>query len=279
MKSIRDAVMARRRKRPTLASRADRYDLYQRAVQDVSWEMKFVERVFREWRGRAPLRLREDFCGTALAACEWVRRDRRREAVAVDLDPEVLAWARKYNLARLAPSAARRLTLLEADVLTVKTAPVDVVLAFNFSYWIFKERATLQEYFDRVRRSLAIDGLFLVDAYGGYDAFREMRERQDFGRFTYIWEQAEYEPISGHTTCHIHFSFPDGSRLKRAFSYHWRLWTLPELQELLLKAGFTRVQVYLEGTDEKTEQGNEIFAPAERGEADPAWIAYLVAEP
>ena len=68
----------------TLAERADRYDLYQKSVQDVAWEMEFVEQVFREQRGRAPLQLREDFCGTALAACEWVRRDRRHQAIGVD---------------------------------------------------------------------------------------------------------------------------------------------------------------------------------------------------
>lgn len=278
MRSARRTNLTRRRA-VTQAGRADRYDLYQKSVQDVVWEMQFVEQVFRERRGRTPLRLREDFCGTALAACEWVRRDRRHKAIGVDLDATVLAWGRQHNLTKLTPSAVKRLTLLEADVLTVDTPPVDLLLAFNFSYWVFKQRATLREYFRRVRRSLAADGVFMLDAYGGYDAFRQMRERQDFGRYVYIWEQAEYEPISGTATCHIHFAFPDGSRLKRAFSYHWRLWTLPELRELLLEAGFANVIVYLEGTDKKTGEGNAVFAPAERGKADAAWIAYLVAEP
>lgn len=262
----------------TQAQRADRYALYQRAVQDPKWEMEFVERVFHERRGHAPRVLREDFCGTALAACEWVRRSPAHRAVGVDLDPEVLAWARARNVAKLAPSAARRLTLIEADVLQAETVPADILLAFNFSYWIFKERGTLKRYFERARMHLAPQGLLLLDAYGGYDAFREMRERQDFGRFTYIWDQAEYDPVSGHTTCHIHFHFPDGSRLQRAFSYHWRLWTLPELRELLLEAGFSRVLVYLEGSDKAGGEGNGVFSLAERGEADPAWIAYLIAE-
>lgn len=267
------------RKLSTQAARADRHALYQRAVQDPVWEMELVESIFSERRGRAPRVLREDFCGTALAACEWVRRSRTHEAVGVDLDAEVLDWAREHNVGKLMPSAARRLTLLQADVLQADTGPADLALAFNFSYWVFKERASLRRYFAHVRANLAQDGLFLLDAYGGHDAFREMRERQDFGRFTYIWDQAEYEPISGHTTCHIHFSFPDGSQLRRAFTYHWRLWTLPELRELLGEAGFSKVTVYFEGTDPETGSGNGEFNAAERGEADPAWIAYLVAEP
>lgn len=269
----------KRAKTLSRAQRADRYALYQRAVQDPVWEMEFIERVFRERRGRTPRVLREDFCGTALACCEWVRRSRQHEAVGVDLDAEVLAWASAHNVAKLAPSAAKRLTLLQADVLSAVTPPADVLLAFNFSYWIFKERSTLQRYFERARAHLAPDGLFLLDAYGGYHALKEMRERQDFDSFTYIWDQAEYDPVSGQATCHIHFAFPDGSRLRRAFSYHWRLWSLPELHEILTAAGFSEVSVYLEGTDTKTGEGDGVFRPAERGSADPAWIAYLVAEP
>ncbi len=278
-------MRANRRKLPnrrvtaTMAQRADRFELYQQSVQDVQWEMEFLEKLFRDKRGRMPLSLREDFCGTALAACEWVRRNPHHTAIGVDLDPEVLEWGRRHNLARLTPAQSARLTLLQADVLTVATPAVDMLLAFNFSYWIFKQRPVLREYFQTVRRSLAPDGIFMLDAYGGYDAFREMNERQKFGRFTYIWEQAEYEPVSGETICHIHFAFPDGSRIRRAFSYHWRLWTLPELREALMEAGFSRASVYLEGWDEKNNEGNGIYTPVERGEADAAWIAYIAAEP
>jgi SAM-dependent methyltransferase len=273
------AANIKRKSRGSQAGRADRYDLYQRAVQDVKWEMEFLEGLFQKQRGRSPLLLREDFCGTALAACEWARRNPHHQAIGVDLDEVVLAWAHEHNLVKLTPSAAARVELMHADVLTANTPPVDLLLAFNFSYWIFKERVQLRRYFQQAHQHLARDGLFILDAYGGYDAYREMRDRQDFGRFTYIWEQAEYEPVSGLTTCHIHFAFPDGSRLKRAFSYHWRLWTLPELRETLLEAGFSKVTVYMEGMDDESGEGDGIFSPVERGNADAAWIAYIVAEP
>ena len=94
----------------------------------------------------------------------------------------------------------------------------------------------------------------------------------------FIWDQKSYDPITGDIRCHIHFSFPDRTKLKRAFTYDWRLWSLPEIREVLLEAGFVRVTVYWEGTDEETDEGNGEFTPAEHGEADDAFIAYIVAE-
>ena len=265
-------------RKPTLAERADRYVLYQHAVQDATWEIQFMAETYHGLRGRSPRRLREDFCGTALFACAWVKSQSDREAVGIDLDPEVLAWSRAHNVPKLSPAMARRLTLIEGDVLEARSASADLVCAFNFSYWIFRERATLRRYFESVRAGLAADGIFMLDAYGGYDAYKVQREREDMGRFTYIWDQADYDPVTAHTTCHIHFAFPDGSRLNQAFSYHWRLWSLPELQEVLAEAGFKRSRVYWQGTDPKTGDASDAFDPVERGDPDPAWIAYIVAE-
>ncbi|HEY4128076.1 MAG TPA: class I SAM-dependent methyltransferase [Gammaproteobacteria bacterium] len=265
-------------RKPTLAERADRHVLYQNSVQDSDWEIWFMTDLYKKLRGRSPKRLREDFCGTGLFSCAWVKSASDREAVGVDLDPEVLAWSREHNLPKLRPAALKRLKLLQADVMGVKTQPADIVCAFNFSYWIFKERAALKRYFQNARKGLKSDGIFMLDAFGGYEAFKVLKEREDMGRFTYIWDQAEYDPVTGDFTCHIHYSFPDGSRLNKAFSYHWRLWTLPEVQEILAEAGFRNIRVWWQGTDPKTGQGSDDFTPVEHGDPDPAWIAYIVAE-
>jgi hypothetical protein len=261
-----------------MAKRRDRHRLYEKAVQAVDVECDFVRETFRELRGRTPRVLREDFCGTAAAACEWVKRGPRQRAIGVDIDPNVLDWGRRNHVAKLKPGAQKRIELIEFDVLGVKTDPVDVAVAMNFSYWIFRERRTMKRYFKRVREALVEDGVFMLDSFGGYDAFKVTRERRDCGGYTYTWDQADYDPISGEMTCHIHFSFPDRSRMPRAFTYTWRLWTLPELRELLSEAGFKNVTVYWQGTDEETGEGNGEFYPAERGDPDPAWIAYLIAE-
>jgi cyclopropane fatty-acyl-phospholipid synthase-like methyltransferase len=162
-------------------------------------------------------------------------------------------------------------------VLDVQANAVDAVGAFNFSYFIFQRREVMLQYFRSVHEALVADGIFFLDAFGGYEAFEEMKEKTKYDNFTYIWEQASYAPVTGEMTCYIHFKFPDGSKMKRAFEYTWRLWTLPELLEMLTEVGFRNPTVYWEGTDEDGE-GDGVFTPDGKGEADAGWIAYLVAE-
>ncbi len=261
----------------TLAERADIYELYEESVQAVDVEVEFLQATFHELRGRNPVSFREDFCGTASASCEWVRTSPVRHAVGVDIDATVLDWGRRNRVARLPEKARARVKLLNDDVRTVITEPVDLVAAFNFSYYCFKTRDEMRKYFASVRNALNRDGLFFLDAFGGPDASDLQKEKTKLDGFTYIWDQAEFEPVTSRIVCHIHFKFPDGSKIKRAFTYDWRLWTLPELREILTEAGFAKVRVYWEGTAEDGE-GNGEFTEHATGEADFAWIAYLVAE-
>ncbi len=268
---------SKKKDKKTKASQADKHKLYEASVQCVESEIDFVDNTFLALRNRNAHLLREDFCGTANTSCEWVRRRESNRALCVDLNPEVLEWGRENNLARLYESQRQRITLINDDVMHVNTATADAILAMNFSYWTFKDRPTMISYFRHVRDSLVDDGIFFLDAFGGHEAFEEMEESTDYGKFTYIWDQHSYNPITGHCTCKIHFKFKDGSMLKDAFVYDWRIWTLPELTEMLIEAGFKKATVYWEGTDENGE-GNGVFTPTTEGEADAGWIAYIVAE-
>lgn len=273
----------KRRKKsiPTLAQQADRHHLYELSVQCAESEIDFVDDTYRRLRGRKAQLLREDFCGTANVCCEWVKRGRKRRAIGVDLDPEVLGWGRKNNLGRLDRKQRERITLLQEDVLRANTEKPDIVSAMNFSYWLLQDRALLKRYFVSVRKTLKPDGVFFLDACGGYDSYHEVeepREIDDGGDgFTYIWEQASFNPITHNLVCHIHFAFPDGSMLPNAFSYDWRLWTLPEVRDLLTEAGFRRVTVYWQGWDADGEPDGD-FRPALTADADAGWICYLTAE-
>jgi hypothetical protein len=276
--------------RVTMADLADRHELYEASVQSVEHEVEFLASSFKALTGRKALALREDFCGTAAAACAWVRGGRERSAVAVDIDPEVLGWGRAHHARKLKPKARERLALVEGDVRTADTraslaglggasnpeGAADIAVAFNFSWWTFKTRAELVGYFRAVYAALAEDGVFMLDIYGGADAYVEQEEDTEYSLFTYVWDQHSFDPVSARYRCYIHFRFPDGSEMPEAFSYDWRLWTLPELQELLLEAGFARTVVYWQGEDEDGEPSGD-FAAVEQGENDPAWIAYVAA--
>lgn len=264
-----------RRKSKYTAKTADRHTLYQLSVQDAAAEAGFLNRVFEKLRGRPPKSLREDFCGTALLCAEWVKY-RNRTAVGIDLDRPVLDWGIRHNIE---PLGERRkcVRLLRRDVRARTPGPFDVTVALNFSYFIFKQRDEMRRYFEGVRRSMARDGIFVVDLYGGYESWEPMREPRRLKGFTYVWDQAEVDPLNNSILNHIHFKFPDGTKLLRAFTYDWRLWTVPEIRELLEEAGFSSSSVYWEDAD-KDGEGTGTFRERTKVAQEPAWIAYIVAE-
>jgi SAM-dependent methyltransferase len=269
--------MSSRKRQAPQARSADKYALYQRAVQVPESDVRFLRRIFRQTFGRDPRALREDFCGTASLCCHWALAHPENVAFGVDLDPEPLAWSRAHNLAALPEAARSRVELVQGDVRTASHPLVDLTVAFNFSHFLFKQRHELLAYFRKARTTLRREGIFVVDVFGGHESHRVLEETADHGDFTYRWEQARYDPIAMEILCHIHFDFPDGSRLRRAFSYDWRLWSVRELRELLEQAGFAKTEVFWEGTDTRTWEGNGIFRRAERAPDDPAFIAYVAA--
>ncbi len=260
------------------ARTADKYRCYLASVQSPEHEVWFLDRIFRKEFDRPARILREDFCGTAAVCYHWVKGKPQRRAIGVDLDPEPLAWGREHLTENVSDDDLRRVTLLQQDVRQIDRDKADIVAAQNFSFWIFKPRPELVNYFKAARENLKRQGLLVLDMMGGSETFEGHREdRRRVKDFTYIWEQHRFDPITHDCTYFIHFHFRDGSKIDRAFRYDWRLWTIPEVREILLDAGFKRVDVYWEGTDRATGKGNDKYTVRTRADADPSWIAYMVA--
>jgi hypothetical protein len=66
--------------------------------------------------------------------------------------------------------------------------------------------------------------------------------------------QDGFDPVSRLISCHIGFRLrgrrgapppPQPPSLRRAFSYRWRLWTLPEVCDMLRLAGFASTHVWV----------------------------------
>ena len=275
--------MGSQRKRPKnkksksklTAKKADRFMLYENSVYMPEADYDFIHRIFNSHRKRKPKLLREDFAGTSQLAALWVKNDKDARAWAVDLDPEPLAWGKRKHIDVLDEQAQARVEQREENVLAVDVGTVDVVTAFNFSYWIFEERKTMLEYFTKVKDALGDDGMLVVDLMGGPGAQSETEEERDEGGFDYVWEQEPMDAITHHMTCHIHFHFADGSKMRKAFTYSWRLWSIAELRDVMYDAGFAQVDAYWEGTDEDGE-GDGVFRKTRRAENEETFIAYLV---
>lgn len=263
------------KRRPSLAERADPHALYEASVQGPEGDIEFFLRMFRRHFKRVPVVLREDFCGTAYLAASWLAGGRRRRAIGVDLDAETLDWGRRKHIESMPPAMRRRIQLVQADVRDITRPKADLICALNFSYCTLKTRQNLGSYFHTVYRALESEGLFICELYGGTEAVVPIEEEREVDDFTYVWEQESYDAITHDTLCHIHFEFSDGSKRERAFTYDWRLWTIPEVRELLADAGFRRTEVYWEETDDDGDGTGE-FRRTESEENQEGFIVYIV---
>ena len=260
----------------SLAARADKHACYEASVQDPESEVAFVSRTFRRLTGRPARTLREDFCGTAVFSLAWAQSHRERRAWGIDLDEPTLAYARDVRHADADAAVLERVELMRANVLDGATPKVDVGVGFNFSYWTFKSRDRLRRYFEVAREGLVDDGVLFLDAYGGSEATKVEENAREVDDFVYRWDQAAFNPLTNELQCHIHFDFDDGSSIERAFSYDWRMWTLPELRELLLEAGFSDVQMWWERTDAEGDGTGRWYQP-KRPDHEGVWWTYIAA--
>jgi hypothetical protein len=117
--------------------------------------------------------------------------------------------------------------------------------------------------------------LFVVDVFGGPQYGEPSVDTKRLPGLDYFFEQELFDPISNSTRFHIHFK-PRGKRpYKKAFSYDWRMWSIPEIRDLMLDAGFKDVVVYWEGTG-RNGRGSGKFNRRAKGESCSIWVAYVV---
>jgi len=246
----------KKRKR-TMAEKADRHALYEDSVQCPEEDVEFFGQTFEKLRGRRALVLREDFCGTAKMAVEWCLSHPDRTAIGVDLHQPTIDWGREHHVLPNARKLGDRLTVYTANVLEPRSEKADVTCACNFSFCVFKKREELKDYLTRARDALADDGLLFLEIYGGTEAVAVADEERDCDGYEYVWDQHRFNPLTAETLCYIHYRFPDGSRLEKAFTYDWRLWSIPELVDLLSEVGFADTKIFWEQLEDDEESDDD----------------------
>lgn len=261
----------------------EKYRLYEESVQNHLADIEFLNQEYTRFFGRRPLSLREDFCGTAAMACDWIKQSAKHQAWGVDIDPEPMSYGKKHHFSRLMPSERKRMQYIQGDVLDTHPFKVDLIVAFNFSYQVFKTRRQLLEYFKKVCEGLSPQGAFFLDIFGGTESRKELEEETEFDHHSYYWDCDQYNPITHETTYHIHFKYK-GKKCKKVFSYDWRLWSIAELRDIMIDAGFSRSLAYWEGENEEEGgeeegEGNGEFYLSENEENCESWVTYLCGLP
>lgn len=253
----------------------DKYDLYTICVQDPPRLARFLQAV----HGGGARILREDFSGPAAICRAWVELGLGDTAIAVDRDPAPLRKAR----------GAKGLRIVQRDVMKAPHR-ADIIAALNFPLGYWHERRDLVRYLDASRRRLRPGGVLVADLYGGVTAFEKGVTRRRFRgpsgeRITYEWEQLATDALTCRVHNQIHFTVAtsrgstDRSRkLRRAFDYDWRLWSIPELSDATFDAGFRSVDVYNRLGDAIDSDGRMYVSPVASGEElDPTWVVYVAA--
>lgn len=252
------------------------FEMYESSVQNPEAEVEILQDNFLEIRGRKALSLREDFCGTGYLMSKWVQQGSQYVAYGVDLDEDPMIFGRKRHVSLLTDDQQKRVKYIKGNVLDSVTPKVDISVALNFSYYIFKRRSVLVNYFKHVLKHLKNDGVFFLDLFGGPDSQTVLEEKRQYKGFTYFWDCAHFNPITNECLFYIHFQPKGKNKIKKAFEYDWRMWTFPEIREALVEAGFKKTIAYWEKENRKGE-GTGIYYATDKAENSASWVAYIAA--
>ena len=260
-------------------SNQEKYALYEASVQNPAADIGFINKEFKKMYGKKPLVLREDFCGTGAMACAWVAQSKEHYAHAIDLDMEPISYGVENHLFKLAESDQSRVEYIKGNVLDLYDFKADVIVAFNFSYFFFKDRNLLVNYFSQVRKHLKKEGAFFIDLFGGTQARQPLEESVRHKNHTYYWDCDKYNPLTAECQYYIHFKIhKDNVKYERVFSYDWRMWDARELQDVLKDAGFSSSYIYWEG-ESKDGTGNGVFTRTNKAANCDSWVTYICAVP
>ena len=259
----------------------DKFALYLASVQDPLSDIERVGLIYEEIFSKTAQKLREDFSAAFALSCCWVQSDKQRSAIAIDIDHDTIEYGKKNYLANLSVNEQTRMDVRVGNAI-VQTEPVDIIATFNFSYNLLHERSELLSYFRKCHSSLNEKGMLIIDNFGGSDS-EELVIQETFidnndyiSPFTFEFERKSFNPITRRAQYSINFIYPDGPELMDAFKYDFRMWSIPELRDIMKEAGFSKSLVYWETPEGETVAENDFYA-SEKEENTSSWNAYIVA--
>ena len=238
----------------------DKHDLYELCVQNPEACIPLLSAI----HANKPLVLAEDFAGTAVLSHQWVAQSEHHRAIATDLDQEALNKHGDH------PRITKHLANVN-DAQPDPSNPADIIFVGNFSIGYHHTRAELVTYLKQAHARLKqTQGTFLCDTYGGEGSFtlggvHRPTPMGDGRLCRYTWEQRDADPLTGMVTDVIHFRIEHAGNITEeyddAFTYHWRLWSVPELRDAMQEAGFKSINCYAKLPDAIDDEGNAYINP------------------
>lgn len=258
----------------------DKHALYLASVQDPISDVGRISDIYFEIFDKEADLLREDFSGTFAISCCWVESHEDRKAIALDIDEEALNYGKTRYLKNMGSDEQSRVKVLKQNSIS-KTELVDMICTFNFSYCLLHTRSVLVDYLKKANESLNEEGMIIMDIFGGSDSeIPEVQERNidnndQIAPFSFEFVREDFNPINRHANYHINFKYEEGTQVLKAFSYHFRMWSITELRDCLEEAGFSKTLVYWEDFD-KEGFGSGEFTQTEKELNSINWNAYVV---
>lgn len=258
----------------------DKYDLYIESVQDPEGVVRFLDHIYRNKMFHdpyIPFMLREDFAGTGINCHEWLKSNSvpepsHNKAMAVDIDSEPI----QKGVDMFGDTYHGNRMYFHCEDSFVYDEPADMIICLNSSIFSVHSREELLRYFnDSYRRLDRDDGVFIFEIYGGPFAYMPGKDEVGFDDFTFVWQQEEVDLLSGHSKNSISFKIPDGDDMERAFTYDHRIWSFPELMDILGETDFRDTEVYL-NTDFESSKEPDSYEPVDKVDVNTSFEAYIV---
>jgi SAM-dependent methyltransferase len=301
---------------PPLSFSWDKHSLYELCAQNPPRDAKLLRAIHADGVAapRSTLILGEDFCGTAALSRAWCDLLPRGRAIGVDIDEPTIQVARERSGGRDRMTLIRadvRRVREKVDLIAVLNFSVGEIHDRAALVRYFKHaRSRLKP-----RGCFICDIYGGTDAFepGLLDQPIKPPPKPHPGsrdKILYSWEQRSANPLTGRVVNAMHFEVvprdvavpprqpvrasTDGRHglspkaatsrgtgspqvFLNAFVYTWRLWSVPELRDAMLDAGFTSTSVYPRTAGAIDHEGNlhtqPVEDPAEVGDSFNVFIA------
>lgn len=234
-------------------SKSDKFNLYQKSVQNVKIEVEFFRKCYRMIYNKVATKFREDFCSTALLSCEWVRNNVMNIAVGLDIDPEALAWGLENNVNNL-NSGSDRIRLLNHNVLTPydEKEKFEIICSLNYSHFLLTKRKDLFTYFNNVHKSLDNKGIFILDFYGGSHIYEDHKYQQEKSHHFYQFSGKQMNILNNQSLCSLNYKVGKNKFVPH-FKFDFRIYSIIEMKEILEEVGFKKFKLHIKEINEEDE--------------------------